>query len=131
VRRRPGSPSRAIAIALAAAVTVVFLALLFLSFGGHGGDGTGTIPKVTGASVGQATTYLEAAGWKVDVKNVTSTAPAGTVVGSDPAAGSQLGRGETVTLSVSSGPVTTTTPTTAAPLVDVRVGHGKGKKHGD
>jgi beta-lactam-binding protein with PASTA domain len=60
---------------------------------------------------------------------VASDAPAGTVLGSDPAAGTMLGHDKTVTLSVSSGPVATTTPTTAAPLVKVEAHHGKGKKH--
>jgi serine/threonine-protein kinase len=122
------SPSRTVAVVLAAAATAVFLALLLTSFGGHGGD-RGALPKVTGASVQQATKYLEAAGWKVDVQNVASDAPAGTVVSSDPATGAQLAHGDTVTLSVSSGPVTPpTTAAPAAPLVNVGVHHGKHHK---
>ncbi|MEN3274206.1 MAG: eukaryotic-like serine/threonine-protein kinase [Actinomycetota bacterium] len=127
--RRRSSPSTIVAVALAVAATVIFLALLFASFGGHGDSSSGPVPKVAGATVAQATTYLEGAGWDADINNVTSDAPAGTVLASDPAAGTMLSHDETVTLSVSSGPVAP--PTTQAPLVDVRVGHGKGKKHGD
>jgi serine/threonine-protein kinase len=127
--RRPSRPSRAVAVALAVAATVVFLALLLTSFGHRGGgDDAGPVPKVAGATVSQATNYLEAAGWDVDVRNVASDAPAGTVLASDPGAGAVVSHDDTITLSVSSGPVSP--PTTAAPLVDVRVGHGRGKKHG-
>jgi serine/threonine-protein kinase len=90
------------------------------------------VPNVTNASVADATRYLEGAGFDVDVKNVPSPAASGTVVASDPSAGTKAPEGSTIELSVaSSTPTTTPTSTTTAPAVSVRVGGKHRGKKGD
>jgi hypothetical protein len=92
---------------------IVFLGILLLvraaSGGGGGGGELGPVPEVVNASAQDVTAFLEAAGYEVDVVNVTSDAPAGTVVASEPPAG-ELAPDGTLVLSVSSGPPATTAP---------------------
>jgi eukaryotic-like serine/threonine-protein kinase len=130
-RPAPGRPNRAVGIVLAIAATVIFVALLASILGGDGGGGERVVPKVAGGPVSQVTAYLDAAGFDVDVRNVSSDQPAGTVLASDPPAGESIGDGDTLSLSVSSGPVTTTTvaPPTTAPPAPAK-GNRKAK-HGD
>ncbi|MBF4462023.1 MULTISPECIES: transglycosylase domain-containing protein [unclassified Rathayibacter] len=82
-----------------------------------------TIPDVSGQSVDAATTTLDDLGFSVDEgATVDSAAPAGTVAGTDPAAGTTAPRYSDVTLQISNGsqvappaPASpTTTPTGAA-----------------
>lgn len=122
------APSRAVAIALAAGATIVFLALLLWPFGGDSGAEAQAVPIVAGATVSQATKYLDAAGFEVDITNVASDRPAGVVLGSDPPAGTKLRRGDTITLSVAEARPTTVPPTIPpAP----RHGRGGGKRRDD
>ncbi|MCR5748517.1 MAG: PASTA domain-containing protein [Lachnospiraceae bacterium] len=63
-----------------------------------------TLKDVSGQSFEAAKAALETAGFVVQSRNEASeTVPSGTVIGSDPAAGSQIPAGYTVTLIVSSG----------------------------
>ncbi|HYO36010.1 MAG TPA: PASTA domain-containing protein [Geodermatophilus sp.] len=70
-----------------------------------------TVPSVVGMARPQAVAAIQEAGLSVgsDVERADESA-AGTVVGSDPAAGSELECGSTVTLVVSSGPAPCTVP---------------------
>jgi beta-lactam-binding protein with PASTA domain len=58
------------------------------------------MPRVAGLSVTAATQHLRALGLRTDVQRVVSSQTAGTVLGQTPAAGAQLRRGMSVTLSV-------------------------------
>jgi serine/threonine-protein kinase len=68
-------------------------------------SGTITMPEVTGQQVDAATQALSGQGLtNVTTEEVESDQPAGTVLGSNPAAGNQVGAGTRITLQVSSGP---------------------------
>jgi beta-lactam-binding protein with PASTA domain len=69
-----------------------------------------TIPAVAGQSEAQARQTLEDAGLGVEVQRVTSEAPTGEAVGTDPPGGSEVDEGDTVTLRVSEGPGLTSVP---------------------
>jgi serine/threonine-protein kinase len=113
IRRGPTMP---VGVIIGLVVAAVLLAGLLLASRGGVSDKIRTVPDVTNASVEDATTYLEGAGLEVDVTNVPSDAPAGTVIASTPAAGQKIADHGTVEIQVSSGPTATTTPpTTAAP----------------
>ncbi len=58
------------------------------------------VPDVTGTQVSQATSNLEGAGFKVEVREIESSEKAGTVVGQNPSAGQNVDKGTTVTLQV-------------------------------
>jgi serine/threonine-protein kinase len=63
------------------------------------------VPNVIGKDQVEATQILNDAGLKVQKTNqASSSVPAGSVVGTDPAAGAQAPRGSTVTMFVSTGP---------------------------
>ncbi|MEU6315191.1 Stk1 family PASTA domain-containing Ser/Thr kinase [Streptomyces sp. NPDC047014] len=64
------------------------------------------VPGVTGLSVDQATSTLQALGLKVQTapEQVNSPSPAGTVANQSIGAGTQAATGDTVTLTVSKGP---------------------------
>jgi beta-lactam-binding protein with PASTA domain len=67
--------------------------------------GTITMPDVTGQQADAATQALGGQGLtNVTTEEVESDQPAGTVLGSDPAAGNQVGSGTRITLQVSGGP---------------------------
>jgi serine/threonine-protein kinase len=61
----------------------------------------GMVPDVTGKAVPDATALMHAAGYKVGNTAYVQEGPDGTVVRTEPSAGSQLRPGETVTLYVS------------------------------
>lgn len=66
--------------------------------------GSGIIPETSGLSQTDATAALEAEGYVVEVGNdFSETVPEGEIIGTAPAAGSQLAPGSTVTLLISSG----------------------------
>jgi serine/threonine-protein kinase len=70
------------------------------------------VPNVEGKSVSEATALLEEAGFTVAQKDEPSAdVPAGTVIGSEPGAGTLLAKDETVTIVVSTGPEQVTVPT--------------------
>ena len=62
-----------------------------------------TVPDLTGQTQQQATNQLQQLNLKVSVQQVQSNQPAGTVIGTNPAAGTSVAEGSTVTLQVSDG----------------------------
>jgi serine/threonine-protein kinase len=64
-----------------------------------------SVPDVTGADQVEATQTLNNAGLRVQkASKASSSVPAGTVIDSNPGAGTQVARGSTVTINVSTGP---------------------------
>jgi len=73
------------------------------------------VPNVAGGDLASASATLGAAGFKVtSTQQSSSTVPAGTVITTNPSAGTIVAKGATVQVIVSSGPpaTTTTAPTT-------------------
>jgi beta-lactam-binding protein with PASTA domain len=66
-------------------------------------DDSQAVPAVTGMQVDEAVTTLQADGFGSEIDRVPRDEPADQVVGQEPAAGTDLGDGEIVTLLVSSG----------------------------
>jgi serine/threonine-protein kinase len=62
-----------------------------------------TVPSIVGNTATDAQTKLQNAGFDVSTVEVASDEPAGTVVSSDPAAGTQVEPGSTITINVSLG----------------------------
>jgi len=74
------------------------------------------VPSVAGGDLASASATLGAAGFKVtSTQQSSTTVDAGTVITTNPSAGTQMAKGSTVTVIVSSGPPATTTTTTTAP----------------
>jgi eukaryotic-like serine/threonine-protein kinase len=103
---------------LAGLVVLIILIVVALS-GGGGGSSTVTVPNVVNKTQDEAVATLTAAGFKVNpVSLPNDNVASGIVYAEDPGAGKKLKKGSTITLSVSSGPIETTTtspPTTVAP----------------
>ena len=81
-----------------------------------GGKSKVTVPSVVGQDSASAAAELGRAGFRVrTVREPSATVARDRVIRTDPGAGTQLDKGSTVTLVVSSGPETTTTvaPTTS------------------
>lgn len=78
------------------------------------------MPEVAGASVADATAELEEAGLKVRIaaKRVNSEYDKGLVAGQSPGVGKQVGEGDTVTLTLSKGPVMVEVPDVVGDSVD-------------
>jgi serine/threonine-protein kinase len=75
-----------------------------------------TVPSVAGDDLAGASATLGAAGFRVtSVQQSSATVASGTVIGTNPTAGTQMAKGSTVQVIVSSGPAPTTTTTTTAP----------------
>ncbi len=75
------------------------------------GGGGATVPDVSDMTQAEATTALEDAGYVVSVEQEASdTVPAGTIIRTEPAIGSALAAGETVTLVVSTGSASSDLP---------------------
>lgn len=68
------------------------------------------VPDLLNQPFDQARATLEGLGLQVTAEEVENTAPEGTVVGQDPAAGTGAEEGDTVTLQVSEGPPTRPVP---------------------
>jgi beta-lactam-binding protein with PASTA domain len=68
------------------------------------------VPDLAGLTVATARSRLQTLGLRSTVIEITSSRPAGTVVGQSPGAGTELRAGSTVRLRVSSGPTTVTVP---------------------
>jgi beta-lactam-binding protein with PASTA domain/predicted Ser/Thr protein kinase len=68
------------------------------------------VPNVVGSPFESAQSTLQGVGFAVAREDVESAEPAGTVVGQDPAAGTQQGKGSVITLQVSQGPATSQVP---------------------
>jgi len=76
-----------------------------------GGPGQASVPSVDGLTQSQARRKLQAAGFKVTVsREASDTVPEGQVTRTAPPAGTQIDKGSTVTLFVSSGPQRVTVP---------------------
>jgi serine/threonine-protein kinase len=76
-----------------------------------GGPGQATVPTVDGLTQSQARRKLEAAGFKVTVgREASDSVPTGQVIRTAPPAGTQIDKGSTVTLFISSGPQKVTVP---------------------
>ncbi len=80
-----------------------------------------TVPDVVGISQSDAGAAIEGAGLVVGTvdQQTSETAPAGTVIGQDPAAGTEVDRGAAVDLIISSGSPTPTPTPTETPAVEV------------
>jgi eukaryotic-like serine/threonine-protein kinase len=101
---------------------VIILIAVALTRGGGGGTPTVVVPNVVERSQDDAVALLTGLGFKANpVSLPNETVAAGIVYQQDPPAGRKLRKGSTVSLSVSSGPVetTTTTSTTVAPTTVV------------
>ncbi len=82
-----------------------------VSLTASGGPGQAAVPSVDGLTQSQARKKLEAAGFKVTVSRESSdSVPDGQVTRTAPPAGTQIDKGSTVTLFVSSGPQKVTVP---------------------
>ena len=69
-----------------------------------------TVPNVIGSPFESAESALQGAGFAVSREDVEDEEPEGVVVGQNPAAGTQQGKGSVVTLQVSQGPQTSQVP---------------------
>jgi eukaryotic-like serine/threonine-protein kinase len=69
-----------------------------------------TVPSVIGSPFESAESTLQGLGFAVAREEVEDDQPAGVVVGQNPAAGTQQGKGSLITLQVSSGPQTSQVP---------------------
>ncbi|HEY3070461.1 MAG TPA: PASTA domain-containing protein, partial [Gaiellaceae bacterium] len=75
------------------------------------GQATANVPDVIGQSESSATDTLQAAGFKVQsVQSPCDSQPAGFVCAQSPDGGTEATKGSTVTITVSSGPSSTTVP---------------------
>ncbi len=75
------------------------------------GPGSSALPDVAGLTAAQATAKLKAAGFKPASETQPSTTVAsGRVISTDPAAGTEVQAGSTVTVIVSGGPAQTSVP---------------------
>ncbi len=82
---------------------VIVVAALALTSGGDGG-GSVSVPDVSGQTVEDATAALTGAGLETQLESVDDPdAEPGTVIDTDPAAGTEVERGSTVTLRVGGG----------------------------
>jgi beta-lactam-binding protein with PASTA domain len=68
------------------------------------------LPRLVGLPVADARSRLRDLGLRSSVDRIESSEPAGTVVEQAPAPGAEVRKGETVTLTVSSGPATVAVP---------------------
>ena len=82
------------------------------------GPDLGTVPDVVGRPLGQATSQVSQAGFRVRVVRVPSSDEEGTVVTQNPVGGARADRGTVVRLNVSQGPSGTTTTASQAAVPD-------------
>jgi eukaryotic-like serine/threonine-protein kinase len=78
------------------------------------GPDVGTVPDVVGRTLGQATSQISQAGFRVRAVRVVSSDEEGTVVAQNPVGGARANRGAVVRLNVSRGTGSTTTVTTSS-----------------
>jgi eukaryotic-like serine/threonine-protein kinase len=69
-----------------------------------------TVPPVVGIPFAQASSELQAKGFKVERADEDSNEPADTVLRQDPRANTDAPKGSTITLTTSNGPQTTQVP---------------------
>jgi beta-lactam-binding protein with PASTA domain/tRNA A-37 threonylcarbamoyl transferase component Bud32 len=76
-----------------------------------GGPGQASVPGVDGLTQSQARRKIAAVGFKVSVsREASESVPSGTATRTAPPAGTQIDKGTTVTLFISSGPQSVTVP---------------------
>ncbi len=93
-----------------------------------GGPGSGTVPPTANLEVGEAKKKLERAGFEVETASVNSTSvPEGSVVYSEPKAGSSATHGTTVKLFVSQGPKLVKVPVVTGSQRSVAVERVRGR----
>jgi serine/threonine-protein kinase len=68
------------------------------------------VPNVLTLPIDQASSTLQAAGFKVSTRFVDNDQPANTVIDQSPESGASAGKGSVVSLTVSKGPKTSTVP---------------------
>jgi serine/threonine-protein kinase len=68
------------------------------------------VPPVVGEPIDQASSELQAAGFKVSTRYVDDNEPSNTVIDQSPSSGESAGKGSVVSLTVSKGPKTTAIP---------------------
>ena len=68
------------------------------------------VPSVLNLPIDQASSMLQAAGFKVSTRFVDDNQPANTVIDQSPESGASAGKGSVVSLTVSKGPKTSTVP---------------------
>ncbi|MBO6003864.1 MAG: Stk1 family PASTA domain-containing Ser/Thr kinase [Aeriscardovia sp.] len=74
-------------------------------------SGQTTVPSLAGKTEGEAQTILSQDGFNISIKQQNSSSVAkGTVISTDPQAGSAVSQGATITLNVSAGPQKVTVP---------------------
>jgi len=92
---------------IVSAVVVLVLAIAGLGYLATASKGVTTMPNITGESIEKATATLTGDGLVVGTtKQVSSSKRSGTVLSSDPRAGSHISKGESVSLTVSLGHAT-------------------------
>ena len=99
--REPQKNRKPLYIALAV-IAIAVIAILAFALGGNQ---AGTVPNVTGQTLEQAEATLEQAGYTVGTTTEVfdQNVPSGSVVSTDPAAGTPAAQGTTVNLTVSKG----------------------------
>jgi eukaryotic-like serine/threonine-protein kinase len=83
------------------------------------GPDVGTVPDVVGRTLGQATSQISQAGFRVRAVRVASSDEEGTVVAQNPVGEARANRGTVVRLNVSRGTGSTTTVTTTSSQASV------------
>jgi eukaryotic-like serine/threonine-protein kinase len=78
-----------------------------------------TVPNVTGQSESSASSEISNAGLRTDIAEQESDQPEGTVISQDPAAGTNVAKGSTVTLVVAKAPAQATVPDVTGESEDV------------
>ncbi len=89
------------------AALIAALVVIALVIGGvllFGGGSKITVPSVLGADQAQAEITLRGKGFSTDTVERTDKTPKGTIIGQLPGAGTKASKGDTITLTVSSGP---------------------------
>jgi len=103
----PEPPKKRRGAVIATVVALCVLAALVIALiatGGRGGTGGDiVVPNVVGEQFDTARDTLQNQGLKVETESAESDKPAGEVLRQDPEAGRKVGKGDTVTLTVSKG----------------------------
>ncbi|GIG20745.1 serine/threonine protein kinase [Cellulomonas chitinilytica] len=115
-RRRPWLMWVLIGIAVLAVAGII--ALLLANANKNDTPTTVAVPSVVGLTEDQAKQAITDADLLYQRTEAASEEPKGTAISSDPAAGKQVEKESTVTVTISTGPATTTVPDVAGKSVD-------------
>jgi serine/threonine-protein kinase len=124
---REPNRTRTYTIVLVALLVLLALVGFFLArqLGYLGGSSSFSLPGVVGQPVGQATATLTSDGLKVkNTSQPTADYAVGTVLNTDPAKGTLVKKGDTVTLTVATAPVVPKT-TVPAGILNTAVGNAE------